>query len=259
MAKDFDFSDLPSGDPLEMAFEDVEAPKPVDPPPASADQLAKPIVQKLDEINGNINNQQLLQTILGVPEVQEVLRARQAGQAVKILTGNQQQQQAPQPEPDWEAMKEDPKKLTDTILQRLSSDVLARVGQAVDEKLNPVLQKMQGFESHLTDQTKQAAINEVTVLKQKYADVQEHAPVMQQINKETGGTLKLEEVYHLAKIRSGAPMVPPQSVATERPTDSAARASQGTQKQYPTGRRGMSMALDDALSSMQIEKLFNQD
>jgi hypothetical protein len=258
----FDLSDLPSGDPLEASFEDVTQPKtPVETPqPASADDVAKPIVQKLDEINGNINNQQLLQTILGVPEVQEVLRARQAGQAVKVLAGNQQQQAPqPQPEPDWDSMKDDPKKLTDTIIQRLTAELLPKLGQAVDEKINPIAQKMSGYESHMADQTRQSAMTEVAQLKAKYQDVDAVAPLMKQINGETNGTLKLEEVYHLAKIRSGTPMVPPQSVATERPTDSAARNSMNQNKQYGTGRRGFNAALNDALSNLKIEQLFEKD
>lgn len=255
----FDINDLPSGDPLEASFEDVTPVKPAE--PAQPVQSMEPVVKKLDEINGNINQQQLLQTILGVPEVQEVLRARQAGQAVRVLSGNQQPQQPQQPqvEPNWEEMKDDPKKLTDTILSRLSSDVLSKLTEAVDAKLQPVMQKLQGYDSHLADQTRAQAQNEVAALRAKYDDVDVMAPIIKQVNAETNGTLKLEEAYHLAKIRSGQPMIPPRTVASERPTDSAARQSNNTPKTYAPGRRGFSAALNDALSNMKIEDMFNRD
>lgn len=236
-------------DPLDV-FEPVEE-KPPEVPPATA-ASAQQIEQKVDQLGQNLQAGTLLNQLLAVPEVQQILQARQSGQAIRVVPADQaaqQQQAAPPEEPDWEKLKEDPKKMTEHLLGHLSADLGKQLQGMVSKSLEPIQQQIQQLSTATSEQQGETAAQKLADAKKKYADFDQFVPKMRELNSQTKG-LSIDDLYYLAKARSGSLPVTQKEVGTERPIDAASKQSIHKKKQtFQSGRAGFEQAIGSALDS----------
>lgn len=210
------------------------------------------------QLQNAVTGNELLTKVLTVPGVQDLLRAHQTGQKVKVVSEDEIQKTtvAADSEPDWEKMKDDPKSFSDYLVKRLVKDVEGVVESKIKGHVDPLTQEMNTIKGAVSEQTAKGVNEQIAAAKAKYSDWSEMLPAIREFNTKVGGTLSVEELYKSVKAISGSPLVSPKEVETERPTDSAARgAPMSKPKSYPIGRRGMKAALSDALATMDLEDL----
>ncbi len=223
----------------------VEDPKPEVKTEPVAPAVSPEITQKLQNIQNSMQGNDLLTKILATPGVQDVLRAAQNGVPVQVVPAGQQQVAAPA-EPDWEKLKDDPRAMSEHMISQIVARLTPGVEEVMTKRTQPLAQKLQEIENSMSQQAQQTAVKTLDDFKKKYSDATEMIPKMRELNQQTNGTLDYEDLYKLAKIKSGLPLVTQDQLATEKPTDSIARAPIQTQKKtYPPGRRGMRQAMND--------------
>jgi hypothetical protein len=215
------------------------------------------ITQRLESIQTAVKGNDLLTKILATPGVQDVLRAAQNGQAVSVVPANQQAQPQAQPEPNWDELKDDPRKMSEYMINQIVGKLTPGVEDALNKRTQPLLQKVSEIESSLSKQVQDTAVRTLQEFKAKYSDADKMIPKMRELNTQTNGTLNYEQLYKLAKVESGLPLVTQDQIQTEKPTDSVARQPIQTQKKtYPPGRRGMRQAMNDVLDKAGLEDIF---
>lgn len=254
----FEMENIP--DPLADAFDPIDKPLVQAQPEVEKPPVDPATTERLNQIAQGVEQNTVLTQLLAIPEIQAVLKARQSGQPVQVLSGQQQPQTTPvvqEAEPDWEKIKEDPKALTDHIISRLSKDVSAKQNQQLSDVLKPLVDKIGAIETTLVEHGNKEVVSKIEAVKNKYADFEVMKPLMRELNSRTSG-LDAEELYLMAKAKKGEAPVLRDSLASERTTNSSAKLpSQTQQRKYSTGRRGFEQALDDALKSQDLESMFN--
>jgi hypothetical protein len=97
--------------------------------------------------------------------------------------------------------------------------------------------------------------SEISEAKKKYSDFEQMMPKMAELNKEVKG-VSVDELYFLAKVRSGLPLVTQEKIETERPDGSQSAANARPRYKRPEnirGGRGMQDILSAALKNREFE------
>lgn len=218
---------------------------------------------KLDQIRQTVNGNELLTKVLAIPGVQDLLRAQQSGVAARVLLGNDAQPSQPAPaveaEPDWEKLKDDPKAYAQTIVSLVGKELAPAVETKLKSTLDPIGAQLKAITDHLSAQEGEKSKSAVQKVREKYKDFDTLAPKIAELNQQFQGLVNPERLYILAKLETGAPLIPQTQLETEKPTDEAAKrpALGSSDKKYPLGRGGMKQRYRDVLSSLDLEDLNN--
>lgn len=241
-------------EPIEKPADVVEKKEEVKP------SLSPEIDNRLQQIQNSVQGNELLTKVLSIPGVQDLLKAHQAGQPFRVMTGNDVQPTAPaEPQIDWEKMKDDPQAMSQHIIKSISAELLPALDRSLTSKIQPLSEKIQSVENSISNQTASQVNKTIEEARKVYTDFDQMRPLMAKLNQEVSGGLNVDELYKLAKIRSGQPLVGQKEVETEKPTDNAARLpSQTQQKKYAPGRRGMKQAIADAVGSFDLDSMIQQ-
>jgi DNA repair exonuclease SbcCD ATPase subunit len=212
-----------------------------------SDPFAK-LSETLTQVVNNSNDSKLMAQIAQDPELSAILRARQTGQKVRIVTDDDpgpgpQQQQKPLEEMD------DQEKTTYLLSQ---VDVLAN--KRVKEQLTPLTREIEQLRNYAQTNEQRQAAAQLASAKQKYSDFEEVLPTIQQLIKEgyAGPNANAEQLYHMAcGVMQRSPKFN-QQMQSELPTHSNARPplKELRKTPLPPGRSGFQQALQESLARM---------
>lgn len=197
----------------------------------------------------------MLQKLVSDPQIQEILKARQEGREVKLVDPKAKQNYLPGLDDDSSSDQEsDPADLDDLSPSELAKFIVkkvsASVGTVLKEQQKGVSEKLESFEKYIASAEGQKVKSEIEQVRSKHKDFEELRPKMAEIaNQNTG--LSVEELYLLARTRSGMSLVPEQT-ETERPSSTTARGPlvSRREKPLPPGRAGFAQALQEGLAKV---------
>lgn len=201
-------------------------------------------LRRLEE-NAQVNQ------LLADPEIRAVIEARQAGKRVKVTSDEGETEPEAEAPIYGDLAEDDPIRKTLEQVDKLISTKLDRV-------LGPLAQRLAGVENLATEVKAKDLKTEVRELRGKYQDFNEYGTKMMDLAKAQPG-LGVEELYLLAKHRSGKLSVSKPSTFSEKPTSQvSARTSKPTRK--PTdpprsqGRKGWNEILGEALGRLDLSQ-----
>lgn len=195
-----------------------------------------------------------VQQLLMDPEIHAVLQARRQGKKVKIVEDSEESQanEAEEPDlteglPEGDPARETLSKVTKLINTKLSSK---------DRQIAEMAQKIQQLEGVATKVQERDIESQITQVQTKYKDFKTFSKPMVELSKQHPG-LSVEDLYVLAKSRSGKLKMVEQGTFTERPTTQpsrspvAARRNPTPQPPAP-GRKGFEEIMARALKNAEL-------
>ena len=230
----------------------TEEPKPAGNSAPVVDPHASTLVKTLESLNQRITSDSQAARLMSDPNIAAYLQARENGTKVKIIP-EEQAQPAPAPAPtvdpnvDYETMTNAQmiSHLQKTMLQGLRATAQEIVSGEITKLRSEITPVLTDVASSTNAQRAEAIQASIKAVREKYKDFDQMKPAMVEINKTVQG-LNPEELYLLAKVRSGLPIVSQTQIETEKPQ----QAPQGRQFSRPKntlGRAGFDALLDAAL------------
>lgn len=199
-----------------------------------------------------LESQQALNALLADPDIRKVLEAKQKGQKVQVSDLVEEETEEVEEEPEEIAALDDKDPLKNT-LRTIDSLINKKAGKLVDriKELEAELEEVKGFAGSVQ---KKEVQTQVAAAQQKYPDFAKYREKMLEITKANPG-LGVEELYLIAKARSGDLKMEKPSTFSERPQGSQRanpRKPVGQKPNRPRGRAGFSAILQDALNDLDL-------
>lgn len=210
--------------------------------------------KELEGLREGNKAQQQLQALVSDPDVARIIQARQKGERVKLLSEEELQRELElrsndvKPEDDLDIDDDDdvkPSKLLELAERRASKALESKI----DEKLSPILDTLKGLDGFVQNHQKSQVVDAVKAAREKHADFDQYKDKMLEISKENAN-LSVDELYYLARVRSGTLDFNKPRKETERPSEMPNRTGkvQDRKSPLPPGRRGFNTLLEEALS-----------
>ena len=193
----------------------------------SGNEIERERVRRLTTATEEQTRARILAEIMKDPELVAVMRARQAGKKVRVI-----EDAGDDPAPQSSGAGQQPdQELDEDQLEGMSKKqflgmILSSVGKKFDEflskKTKPLEDRLGNIEQTATTFTQEQTREKVAQVAKKYPDFWNFKDKMMQLSQQHVG-LDAEELYLLAKAKSGQ-FVPKQNrVQLERPTNTSAR------------------------------------
>ena len=173
--------------------------------PEESEQKSETLVEtRLSEIKDAVAQGPQVAQLLADQDIQEVLRAKQRGEKVRVLGENEYQKsqtpeepEAPPPDLDELSNKELAQYLVKTIVGELRKDV----GKAIEESNQPLRAELSVLKTDREVRDTQSTRKQLDDVKKRYKDVEQYATPMVDVFKTNPG-LSVEELYWIAKSRT---------------------------------------------------------
>ncbi len=197
--------------------------------------------------------QNMLTRLMTDPDVQRVLQAKQNGKPLKISEGEETAPAEREEEIDAEKLNEmSNSEFLGVVLKKMEKVV----GSTIPKVMKPFEDKLASVEGFLESKEKKGIQERIQKMAKDLPDFQRLRPVMKEINDHTPG-LELDELYFLARKRSGLPLAPDRSASSERPTvgmhTKAPQRQDARKKPLPPGRSGFDQLLSETLDKLEFE------
>lgn len=204
------------------------------PEPAASQPASVPVEQlgkTLEALESRMTNVQqaaqqdnLATRLLSDPLIKDYVLRLSRGEQPTSIGGPQQSQAQPEPEePPADLDSMPAAQLVGYLEKKLSRGFEATLNKIVDDRLSAFEGKIKpALDTTLADvqARQQQDINrEIEEASKEFKDFDAMRPAMAKLSRESGGSLKIKELYYLAKFRSGTPMIPQRELETERPTN----------------------------------------
>lgn len=197
-------------------------------------------------------NQQML-ALMNDPDIHAVIQARRAGKQVKVVEAVEETTTEPEPEDLTTGLEDtDPVKPT---LQKIGSHIDKRVS-ARDAEIDQLKAKVAEL-SQIADVVRERDVtDQITKVSSKFKDFKDFRDPMIKLSGQYPG-LSVEDLYVLAKSRSGKLKLVEQGTFTERPTAQPQRSS-ATARRNPAapspapGKKGFEEILARAFKNTDI-------
>ncbi len=194
-------------------------------------------------------NQGLLQ-LLSDPQIAAVIEAKKAGKTVKVST------EEVVPDPTLDAQVDDiTKDLDDDDPNR---GLLTSLSKLIDEKLSAQDERITAVEEHAQGSAQKEISTAVAAARSKFKDFDTYKSEIVSLSK-ANPNLGLEELYMIAKVRSGDLDITKTETHTEKPTVvQPSRRTAATKKENPRrGKKGFTAMLAEALEKIPDEGLLS--
>lgn len=204
------------------------------------------LAKTLEALNQRITGEATDARLLADPNIRAYLEAKSRGVKMKFVGEDESppsQTASPTPmvAPDFDSMNN--AQLIEYMTKTLSGVVTSVVEKSVGSRFK-------NFESQVAPKIAQAEAatqtvvrndlnNQLSSARAKFRDLDQMMPLMTKINKEVSG-VTVEELYHLAKVRSGVPLVTQKQLETERPSDLPRNRTPSSTTRRPTSTLGAS-------------------
>ena len=200
--------------------------------------------------------------VMADPQVRELLEARHRGEEVEIVLagagvgGGKKDEEEVVDESNLEDMS------NAQLLETMSKKVGKVIGEALDEKMKPLDERVGRFEKKAENDEVLRIQRDVGAAKKKYPDLESYQDEIITAHKENPA-LSVEELYMLARMRKGdGPPPKPTDTESERPTHTSARTPERETRKVPLppGKRGFAQILVEskAVEEMDIPEPLQQ-
>lgn len=224
---------------------------------ASTSPLSEEVRQRLSQIESMTNDNSLAARMLAMPEVRRAMELVSSGKKIKVVEegSDSQTPTVEEEEPNWEDFADKPQELFKYTRKKLAGDVLSSLDKILTSKLQPLFEQV----NLLSEKNKKGEIQQlekqVGSAAKRFPDFMKFQKAMVALHEENPG-LDVEELYHLARKRSGvAPLTRQTQTESERPSLTPARPpSKG-----PVGNGiGNGKGKDENLNGVNSRTLFRQ-
>lgn len=201
------------------------------------------VVEHQDELGDRVAELEASQGVVRLlqdPDIAAVIKAKQAGKSVTVSTED------PTPEPTLSDDVTDlTKDLDDDDPQKGSLDALAKL---LDEKFSAQEARLVAVEDHAKAHARQGMKDEVAKARTTFSDFDEFGDDMMDLAGKFEG-LSVQELYMLAKARSGKLDLAKPSTYSEKPTaqTSTRRTAPARRENVRRGKSGFKAMLKEAL------------
>ena len=217
-----------------------------DEPTAQLEEIAR-LKGQVEALQKHEGASEQLAGIIADPDVREMLRAKQEGQEVRILVGDEEDDKDKDKDKD-----KDLDEMSRTELVEFMIDASAKASAAtMDEKLEPIAASLASLTGN-AEKTKAKELKaEISKVKEKHSDFDTYKKDIIALEKDNPG-LRVEEYYQLARIRKGVDITKKVNPASEKPSSTSARPSGKTkrEKPIPATSRGFGQLIDEALAKV---------
>ena len=219
-----------------------------------------------------LESQAAMASLLADPDIQAVIAARREGKKIKIDEVKDETPKPPKPihEEIEDEIKDDKPRgdeTDDSAAPTNSTTAVKVLAKLIDERLGeimPELKKVSGRVEQLEglaqgNQQKEVK-TQINAVREKYSDFDKHKAKMLELSKSVQG-LTVEELYILAKSRSGGLKLAKEETFSERPRSALpARNGQRSRDEAPTarGRKGFDDLVSEALEGLQDDGLLDE-
>lgn len=191
----------------------------------------------------------VLAGLMADPDIQAVIRAKQAGKQITVAEAQAEAQAEAAVEPELDPVDEsDPNKI-----------LLSNIGKLMDAKIGKLRGEFEtqlGEVQHVTEAvTRRDVADSVAKARAEFKDFDQYKDGMVEIMKSVPG-LQAKEYYLIAKHRAGKLRQVETVTASEKPTSQPARSHQqrgAAPAKRPQGRKGFSELLAEKLNGMNFE------
>ncbi len=205
------------------------------------------LAAKLETLEKKVESSGTLAQLMADPEVRAILEAKQRGEKVKVVLGEEKVPTKVEIEEDIDLDGLSNKDLVKHILKKVSTIF----DGTLSSKLTPLTEQIKNLSGYVGTAETQAANKQIEIARGKHADFDTYIPEMRELNKVNGG-LSVEELYLIAKSRKAGPDA--SKVSSEKPTSTSVKApAKVTRKNpLPPGKAGFDIAMAEALSELEI-------
>jgi hypothetical protein len=199
--------------------------------------------EKITQLETTVQENAVVARLAADPEIRQLLEARQSGKKVKVVLEDEKPQTPPTEEletpPNLEEMTQS------DLLRHMTKVMAATTEKVLKSRLAPFEQKLAAVEQSVQQDQRKEVQAQVDAARKSHKDFDQYKESMLSISQQNPG-LGVEELYMLAKVRAGQPLVPDRSTESERPSRTSARPPK-RQEPLPPGRSGFSALVGDAL------------
>ncbi len=195
---------------------------------------------RIEELKKHENASEQLSSLIADPDVRNLLRAKQNGDPVQVLVGDEKD-----PDPDKKG-----KNLDEMSRSELAEHIIQESAKAskevIQEGLGPVNDTLASLNDDKQEARKTELAKEVTTTRKKFEDFNEYQEAIAGLH-ETNPTLTVEELYYVAKQRAGKDITEKVNPASEKPSSTAASPPKKKQrdKPVPPTSKGFSQILTE--------------
>ena len=212
-----------------------------------------------DERSRLAEQQELVAQIIADPDVRAVLKAKENGENVKVISG---ETEIPSRTPNVldfpaESMEEevDVEEMSNRqLMKRFGDQIISSVNSSIDKKLKGVNDRLGQIDGYVNQVEKKEANKQIEAAQKKFSDFEDYRTMMHGIY-QNNPNLSIDELYALAKIRTGHPISRDKNLESERPTSTSGRPRPNTRRNesLPPGTKGRRIAMDEAFEHMKGE------
>lgn len=215
----------------------------------------EPVEEKIEhdsELADRINKLEVgqdMMALLADAEVQDVIRAKQAGRTVRVVVD--------EAEPAPNVAEEVTDLTKDLDEDDPNRDLLDGLSKLLDTKLEVIDQRLAAVEGVAKTSARKEVSDQVSVARKKFKDFNEYKADILELSKELEG-LDVNELYIIAKNRKGNLKIDEPTTDVERPTTiSAAHRRTGAKKpsEPRRGRSGFQSILTEKLEALNLDEL----
>jgi len=217
----------------ETTIEDTES-EVVDDDTQTSEDGTPDVSKRLETVEQNL----AFNTLMADPDIMEVIKLKQAGKVVQVGESAEEEEVEPEEEVD----ENDP-----------LAETLKKFGKMMDKKLSPLSDRLTNIEG-IADQVQKKDVNDqISVVRDKHKDFDSYKEPMIKLAQENP-SLGVNELYILARLRSGKLDISDPSTFSEKPT-ATPRMRMGMKKVAgPSGSRRGKRAFDSVMLAA-LEKL----
>jgi len=214
--------------------------------------VSEDIKELLTSMNEKVDSQNALAKIMANPAVRQVIEAQERGEEIEIRTKAEEQvSEVPNPldMPDFEEMS------NAEIVKYMMKVLPTMASSQVDPKIENLSGQLKQVLDYIQRNERTSVDSEISKVSEKYSDFDRYRPAMHQLSMSNPG-LSVEELYLIARARSGDAEVPNPKMLSEKPTESAVRPLVERPKRttpLPQGTPGARQLLSEAVKKIIVD------
>lgn len=235
-------------------------------PMASAAQqepeVVEPKASNDERLEGLINGQnkdilraQILAEFATDPDFSKIMAARQRGQQVRVLQGDEVPETIKQPVEKEEEVVDLENMNNAQLMHHMVKKITDRLPELVASSIKPLHDELQSVKGSTMSMEQERVMNQIAATQKKYPDFNQYRAEMAQIANTYRG-LNADQVYLLAKQATGKlKLADDQPTQVERPTNNVTKPSPSKRTDATLvrhGRKGFDDALERALGGLEF-------
>jgi hypothetical protein len=217
--------------------------------PSREDQIE----EELTRVRSEVQEQGMMARLLADSDIQQVLAAKQKGQKLKIIAG----------EDASEPVEKAPANLSDLSPEQLTEHIVKKAAKvvetSVDAKLNDIKQMLSGLQGFVQQSEGEKVDGLMKKAQEEHRDFDAYRTEMINIAKKHPGHTP-EELYALAKLKRGVLFADREEaqVESERPSGTQTERENGKREKMKPGARGFDEHLMARLEKLTFPKGFHE-